>query len=326
MEALARDLGIVGGLLLVVHLCGGWRHRWSLALLAAIGAVAAGAVLAFLHPATAGIGWQPALAVELLLWLAVGVAARHSSRGAIYEDTLLPAAVLGGLGLGAAPTALLLGPVAGRQAHRVAVAAAAAALLSPIGGPVTLALGPLAWRWWPLIALLVAVAAPPGARPKAALAPLVLLAGLATLSGVAAQLLALGWLLRGSRARPRWPWRSALVLAAALVMAWTARHAGLADGAAEGGAWLLGELGGPTMSAVAVLASLLGALGGGLLTAPLWAEAIADAPREVVEAVILGLGLGSLVPLRLSGMLEGGRRLWLLVLVVGLVGHGLSWR
>ena len=326
MEALVRDLGIVGGLLLVVHLCGGWRYRWVVAGLAALGAVVAGGALDFLSPATAHFGWQPALTVQLLLWLAVGAVARASRRGGELEGTLLPASVLGGLGLGAVPTTLLLAPVAGPQAHKVALTAGIAALLSPVGGPVTLALGPLAPSWWPLLLVLVAIASPRGVRPRRGLLALAVLGGLAQVSPVGAQILALTWLAAGERDPVVWPRRSLVVLGSALVLAWAARHAGLADSAAEGATWLLSELGGPTMSPVAALGALLGALGGGLLTAPLWAESLADAPTQVVEAVILGVGLGSLVPLKLSGRLVGARRLWLLVLVVALIGHGLWWR
>ncbi|GEM_PF-6538542 len=325
METLIRDLGLVAVPLVALHAMGAWRWRGPAALALAVAVVLAGFALDVLAPATAAEGWQPALTLQLCAWVGMGVAARRSDLGDRLGDSLLLASLLAGFAFGAVPAVLLLAPAAGARAHRVALAATAAALFSPVGSPMTLAIGPLEPQLAWLGLLLLLVARPSGVAARPALGGLLALGIVAVAAPMAAQIIGLVWLAVSGKGRWRWPRGTLAVLAAAVLLAWTARHAGLAHELPPATEWLLlegGSLGGPVLAAAA---GLLGVLGGALPASIVLGDAFGSpfvsVPSTTREALVIGFGLGSLVPLRLSGMLSEGRRLWLVSVVLG----GLAW-
>lgn len=287
-----RDPLLLGSMLAVALLSRRWaRGRLVVTVAALIGAI--GLSLAWGRIDVDGLSdpsaWSP-LCNWLLPWL-VAAALLRGRLGVVLlgRFPLGLLAVVGALVFGDVGATLLLLPRADspRTAARIALTASAAALWSPVGTPAALLVfSPADVGWLPV--LLVAVAWPSGAG------------------------LSLPVRLTGRRV-PSPGYLGWLALVGLLTV--VALRSGALVELREGVDWMLSSFGAMGRVAVAgggvVLSALTGEAGASLALG----AAFSSHPGGMAQAELLaglGLAVGGLTPLLLSGAFREGLRLWLL--------------
>lgn len=287
------------------------RHRvWWLGLPVVAVVLAAVFGLNLQAGGLAGLPWEET--GSILAWLLLGHCARVAGGPVLPRSWGLVAALAGWLmgDLGAA--ALLAGLIADRgTAIRAALVASAAALISPIGTPVSLVVVDPAY-FGPLPIFLALVAWPVGALPErqgrvsvslilGSAAALVAWIPSQRLIFLAAAAALLAFLARKNLQAERFPAGEGVFAIAAGVLAWGARHGGLSRELLAGLELLQGALPDAANGLFATAGVLLGLLMGETAGAPLihsMLGASANPPDPaMLSCVAAGLAVGGLGPL-----------------------------
>lgn len=311
IDPLLRNALLFGALALAaVLLGGGWmggavhRWRWATASVLAVGGVGAGLALRVLDPRPWywGAPWEQALALALWVVVARGVA-RHGLP--LAGPVVVVAPALGFLA-GDLGAALLLARVEPRLRGRAVTLAVAGALLSPLGTPATLVLGPVS----PWVAAGLALAGLGGGRlaldGDRRLVPALALAVALCLALPAARLPALAALAAGLVATGGGvPWRDLVWVGAVAVLAGVATSAGAVMAVIEALQSLAAVLPEASLAAGAAAGAVLALAGGevaaALLVAALLGLGVTADPRWL-QVLAVGVAVGSGRPWRVAGV------------------------